>query len=312
MSTTGRDLVRRLRLLLVLATATTLALFFAYRGVHDDTVPLSTASTPGIRAVDTAKSALRQANAVVRETGAEGDTSGEFLTQVSVAQQSLALAASENVTGLAGRHDVQTVTGLIAVYSGWVERRGREPDGSPLRAAFLHYAEKVLGLEAEAGTEGDIMSRLDDLRGEQLAEARRQAAFPWQLWLGWCTVAVLYAALCGALLESQRYLRRRFRRPVQLRLLAATAVCAVGVPVLAWQTVSAHRAMTDSVFEVRVPPAAPEAIPEVADEVQGALANAGFWASLSDWILLGGAVVVALTLWGLWPRIAEYRFRGRR
>lgn len=178
MSTTGRDLVRRLRLLLVLATATTLALFFAYRGVHDDTVPLSTASTPGIRAVDTAQSALRQANAVVRETGAEGDTSGEFLTQVSVAQQSLALAASENVTGLAGRHDVQTVTGLIAVYSGWVERRGREPEGSPLRAAFLHYAEKVLGLEAEAGTEGDIMSRLDALRGEQLAEARRQAAFP--------------------------------------------------------------------------------------------------------------------------------------
>ncbi|MFG3249314.1 hypothetical protein [Streptomyces sp. NPDC048187] len=312
MSTTGPDLVRRLRLLLALTTATTLALFFAYRGVHDDTVPLSTASTPGIRAVDTARSALRQANDVVRQTGAERDTSGEFLTQVSVAQQSLALAASENVTGLAGRHDLQTVTGLIAVYSGWVERRGREPEGSPLRGAYLHYAEKVLGSQAEADTEGDIMSRLDALRAEQLAEARRQAAFPWQLWLGWSTVAVLYAALCGALLETQRFLRRRFRRPVQLRLLAATALCAVAVPVLAWQTLSVHRAMTDSVAGMRVPPTVPAAIPEAADEVRGALADAGFWASLSDWILLGGAVVVALTLWGLWPRIAEYRFRGRR
>ncbi|MEU9071075.1 hypothetical protein AB0D60_29770 [Streptomyces sp. NPDC048306] len=312
MSTTGRDLTRRLRLLLALATATTLALFFAYRGVHDDTVPLSTESAPGIRAVDTAQSALRQAHDVVRDTGAEGDTSGEFLTQISVAQQSLALAASENVTGLAGRHDVQTVTGLIAVYSGWVERGGREPDGSPLRAAFLHYAEKVLGLRAEAGTEGDIMSRLDALRGEQLAEARRQAAFPWQLWLGWCTVAVLYAALCGALLETQWFLRRRFRRPARLRLPAATVLCAFGVPLLAWQTLRTHRAMTDSVAEVRVPPAGPDAIPVVADEVQGALADARFWASLSDWILLGGAVVVALTLWVLWPRIALYRYRGQR
>ncbi|MFG2678654.1 hypothetical protein [Streptomyces sp. NPDC048392] len=312
MSTTGRDLTRRLRLLLVLATAATLALFFAYRGVHDDTVPLSTASAPGIVAVDTAQSALRQAHRVVRDSGAGGDTSGEFLTQISVAQQSLALAASENVTGLAGRHDVQTVTGLIAVYSGWVERRGREPDGSPLRAAYLHYAEKVLGLDAEPGTEGDIMSRLDSLRGEQLAEARRQAAFPWQLWLGWSAVAVLYAALCGALLETHRFLRRRFRRPLHPRLLAATAVCALGVPVLARNTVSAHRAMTGSVAEVRVPPADPDAIPEVADEVQSALADAGFWASLSGWILLGGVVVVALTVWGLWPWIAEYRFRGTR
>ncbi|MEV5455543.1 hypothetical protein AB0L31_37055, partial [Streptomyces sp. NPDC052535] len=138
------------------------------------------------------------------------------------------------------------------------------------------------------------------------------AAFPWQLWLGWCTVAVLYAALCGALLETQWFLRRRFRRPVRLRLPAATVLCAVGVPLLAWQTLRAHRAMTDSVAEVRVPPAGPDAIPVVADEVQGALADAGFWASLSDWILLGGAVVVALTLWVLWPRIALYRFRGQR
>ncbi|GAA3959716.1 hypothetical protein GCM10022384_10630 [Streptomyces marokkonensis] len=312
MSTTGRDLTRRLRLLLVLGTATTLVLFFAYRGVHDDTVPLSTASTPGILAVDTAQNAMREAHQVVRGSGPEGDISGEFHTRISVAQQSLALAASENVTGLAGRHDLQTVTGLIAVYSAWVERRGREPVDSPLRAAYLHYAEKVLGLKAEPGTDGDIESRLDDLRAEQLAEARRQAAFPWQLWLGWGAVAVLYAVLCGALLETQRFLRRRFRRPVQLRLLAATAVCALGVPVLAWYTLSAHRAMTGSLADVRVPHDDPDTIPDVADEVHGALADAGFWASLSDWVLLGGAVVVALTVWGLWPRIAEYRLRGPR
>jgi hypothetical protein len=310
-STTGRELTLRLRLLLALGAATTLVLFFAYRGVHDDTVPLSSSSAPGILAVDTAENALRKAHKVVRDSGPGGDMSGEFHTQISVAQQSLALAAAENVIGVEGRHDLQTITGLIAVYSSWVERWGQE-DQEALRAAYLYYAQQVLGFQEEDGTDGDVLSRLDALRGKQLDEAERQAAFPWQLWLGWSTVVVLYLALFLALLETQRYLRRRFRRPVQVRLLAATVVCALGVPVLAWTTRRAQLAMTGSVGEIRVPEADPDRIPLDADRVQEAMADAGFWASLSDGVLLGGAVVMALTVWGLWPRIAEYRFRGPR
>jgi hypothetical protein len=310
-STTGRELTLRLWLLLTLGAATTLVLFFAYRGVHDDTVPLSSSSAPGILAVDTAENALRTAHEVVRDSGPGGDMSGEFHTQISVAQQSLALAAAENVIGVEGRHDLQTITGLIAVYSSWVERWGQE-DQEALRAAYLYYAQQVLGFQEEDGTDGDVLSRLDALRGKQLDEAERQAAFPWQLWLGWSTVVVLYLALFLALLETQRYLRRRFRRPVQVRLLAATVVCALGVPVLAWTTRRAQLAMTGSVGEIRVPEADPDRIPLDADRVQEAMADAGFWASLSDGVLLGGAVVMALTVWGLWPRIAEYRFRGPR
>jgi hypothetical protein len=311
MSTTGRELTLRLRLLLALGAAATLVLFFAYRGVHDDTVPLSTSSTPGILAVDTAQNALRKAHEVVRDSGPEGDTSGEFHTQISVAHQSLALAASENIIGVEGRHDLQTITGLIAVYSGWVERWGQE-ENRALSAAYLYYAEQVLGLRSAPGTDGDVMSRLDALRGKQFAEAERQAAFPWQLWLGWSTVAVLCVALCLALLDTQRFLRRRFRRPVQPQLLTAAVVCALGIPVLGWNTLTAQRAMSDSVDEIRVPEENPDMIPQAADRVQDALADAGFWASLSAWVLLGGAVVMALTVWGLWPRIAEYRLRMPR
>jgi hypothetical protein len=312
-STTGPELTRRLRLLLVLGAATTLVLFLAYRSVHDDTVPLSSSSAPGILALDTAQNALRTAHEVVRDSGPAGDTSGEFHTQISVAQQSLALAAAENVIGVEGRHDLQTITGMIAVYSGWVERWGQE-DHEALSAAYLHYAEQVLGLRSAPGTDGDIMSRLDSLRGKQLAEAERQAAFPWQLWLGWSTVVVLYVALCRALVKTQGFVRGRFRRPVQPQLLAATVVCAVGVPVLGWFTLRAQLALTDSVDELRKVrvPAREDDIPEAADQVQGALADAGFWASLSDWVLLGGVVVMALTVWGLWPRIAEYRLRVPR
>ncbi|QIJ62290.1 hypothetical protein [Streptomyces sp. JB150] len=313
MSTTRQELVRRLRRLLALALATTCVLFVAYRGVHDDTVPLASSSTPGILAVDTARHAMRQAHEEIRDSGPEGDISGEFHTWTSVAHQSLALAASENVTGAKGRHDLQTITGLIAVYSAWVERWGQETDtGSPLRAAYLHYAERVLGLDSAPGTDGDVMSRLDALRAEQLAEAERQAAFTWQQALWWSAVAALYVALCLALLEAQRFLRRRFRKPVQLRLLAATGVCALGVPVLAWLTIEAHGAMADTLGWIRVRRQDPDLVPEVADNVERSLADAGLWSSLSDWVLWGGAVVMALTLWGLRPRIAEYRFRGTR
>ncbi|MER6343785.1 hypothetical protein ACWC10_00510 [Streptomyces sp. NPDC001595] len=312
MSTTRRDLTRRLRLLLALTAATTAVLFLAYRGVHDDTVPLAADSAPGILAVDTARNAMREAHEVVRDSGPRGATGGEFHTQVSVAQQSLARAAAEDVIGVEGRHDLQTITGLIAVYSGYVELWGREPDGSPLRAAYLVYAERVLGVGAGTPTGEDILSRLGDLRDKQLDEAGRQADFPWQLWLGWSTVLLLYVALCAALLETQRYVRRRFRRPVQLRLLAATVLCAAAVPVLAWLSRVAHDAMARSVTAISAPRTDSDDIPGVAGQVRHELGDAGFWASLSDWVLLGGAVVMALTAWGLWPRISEYRFRVPR
>ncbi|MFJ8942714.1 hypothetical protein ACIRG4_05420 [Streptomyces sp. NPDC102395] len=301
MNTTRRDLVRRLWLLLSLGAVTTLVLFGSYRGVHDDTVPLASSSTPGILAVDTAKNALRRAHAAVDGSGPAGDTTGEFHTQISVAHQSIAVAASEDVTGLADRHTLQTVTGLITVYSSWVERAGREADPS-LRGAYLDYARQG---------RDDIVERLDELRAQQLAVARRQASFPWPLWLGWGAVVVLSLTWCAALVEAQWYARRRFRDAVHPPLLAATVLCAGGVATLGWFTVRAHSAMADSVAELRTPRPAPE-IPQAGADVRRNLADAGLWASLSEWVLVAGVALMALTVAGLWPRIAEYRFRGPR
>ncbi|WP_105968732.1 hypothetical protein [Streptomyces geranii] len=308
MSTTGRDLTRRLRLLLALGAAATLVLFGAYRGVHDDTVPLASSSAPGILAVDTARNALGKAHQVVTRSGAvDDDTTGEFHTQISVAHQSLALAASENVTGLAGRHTLQTVTGLIAVYSGWVERLGKARHNPRLSAVYLHYANQVLG----PGTDGDIMSRLADLRDQKMAEAERQASFPEPLWLAWSAVLVLAVALCAALVEAQRFARRRFRHSVHPPLLAATVLCVAGVAVLSCFTLEAHRAMTGVLDQLRTPQPAGE-VAKVAGQVEAGMADAGFWAALSSWVLIGGVLMMALTVAGLWPRIAEYRFEGSR
>jgi hypothetical protein len=310
MSTTGRELVRGLRLLLALGVTTTLVLLFAYRGVHEDTVPLASSSAPGVLAVDTAHHALRAAHRAIRDGGPRGDLSSEFHTQVSVAHQSLAVAASKNVLGVAGRHDLQTVTGLISVYSHWVERWGKEEHGA-LGAAYLHYAEQVLGSRpVPAG--GDVMSRLAALRQGQLDEAERQAAFTRPLRLGWGAVAVLYCALLLVLLRTQRFHRRRFRRTVQPQLLVATALCALGVPALGWITLSAQRATAAALEEIRVPAGRPDGVPLAADRVQDLLARADRWQSLSDGVLFAGGAVVALAVWALWPRIAEYRWTGPR
>jgi hypothetical protein len=307
-STTARDLTRRLRRLLVLGTATTLVLFGAFRAVHHDAVGLATASAPGVLAVDTAKHALVQAGDSVPEDGLQDAGTGGFHTRISVAHQALALAASENVTGLSGRRTLQTVTGLISVYSGWVEQANREPDGSPLRGAYLLYAHQVLD---DPDSEEDIMGRLDALRGEQLAVAERQAAFGWPMRLTWAAAAVLTAALLGALLEAQRFARRRFRRPANPPLLAATALWAVGAVALARIVLGTHGDTAASVDLLRDGPTG-GGIAVAASGVEGRLADAGLWAALSDGVLVAGVALVALSAAGLLPRIAEYRHRERR
>lgn len=299
MSTTGRDLRRRLWLLLTLGAVTTFVLFGAYRGVHDDTVSLSSSSAPGILAVDTARSAMEKAHVDVGNGAI-----GAFNIQISVAHQSIALAASENVAGLEGHHKLQTITGLITVYSGLVQRSGQEP---ALRDVYLHYAEQVL--KGEEGSEAAILSRLDDLRADQVKVAERQASFPWSLWLAWSAVLVLCLVLCAALVEAQVFARRRFRGAVDPPLLAATLLCAAGVAVLGWFTLRAQTAMDGSLGQLRK---RSDDIPQVAEHVKEHMANADFWAALSNWVLVGGAVLMALTVMGMWPRISEYRFRETR
>lgn len=305
MSTTARSLNRRLWLLLALGAATALALFGSYRGVHDDAVSLAASSSPGVLAVDTTRYALELARDAVPESGPEDAATGDFHTRISVAHQSLALAASENVTGLSGRRTIQTVTGLIAVYSGWVEQANQEPSDSPLRSVYLHYANSVFDAP---GTTEDIVGRLGQLRKDQLAEAERQASLDPPLRLGWSAVPFLFLALGGVLAETQRFSRRRFRRTVNPPLFAATVLWTTGTAVLGWISLRTHDAMAKTVAELREPLTG-DGIPEAGARVDGYLANVGFWASLPTWILIGGAILMALTAAGLLPRMSEYRFR---
>jgi hypothetical protein len=307
-STTARDLSRRLRLLLALGTAATFALFIVYRGVHSDAVPLSSSSAPGVFAVDTATYALKEAQQGAAQ-GAAGN--GDFQIQIAVANGSLALAASDDVTQLRGRQTLQTVVGLIVVYTGWIEQANQEQDGSPLQIAYLHYAESVLGYGTAKPPVESVLGRLDELRGRQMQVVTRQTSFGWALWLGWSVALVLCLTFCAALVEAQRFSRQCFRRRWNRPLAAATVLLVAGVAVLTLFTWRTHAGMAHSGALMERPQVA-DHIPEAGVNVAGRMAGAGFRAAVTDWIPAGGALLIMLVLAGLMPRINEYRFRSSR
>ncbi|MFF4488706.1 hypothetical protein ACFY0F_19790 [Streptomyces sp. NPDC001544] len=300
-STTARELTLRHRLLLGLSAALTLALFLSYEGVHGDADPLRTDSAPAVLAIDTAHFALTNADDEARSRTPSID---EMQTQISVASQSLAAAAADVVGGASGRQTLNTVTGLIAGYTANVYKALGEPDGSPLRRAYLHYARSMLR-DKDTG----ILPRLETLQKRQLALVNSQTRFGWSLWLGWSVALLLVLTLAAALLETQVFLRRRFHRRYSRPLLAAGALLGGGTVTLVLFTLWTHQGMADT--RHRLPGGHGSDIPEVGRQVADHLANTGFRAAAAVWILIGGIVLMALTDSVLRRHLNDYRFVPR-
>jgi hypothetical protein len=300
-STTAQDLTIRHRLLLALSALLTLSLFLSYEGVHGDANPLRTSSAPAVLSLDTALYALGQAE---QDAGAATPTS-DFQKQISVAAQSLAAAAGDDVGGPAGRQALQTVAGLITVYAVKVHQAQQQPAGSVLREAYLSYATSIL---TDNGS--GIQARLKVLQRQQRAAVHRQTAFGPLLWLGWSLTLLLSLTLAAALLETQLFLRRRFRRRYNRGLLAAGALLAAGLTVTLLFTLWTHAGMADTRHLLDRPLSGP-AITDAGRHTASYLAHTGFRAAAAGWILIGGVLLMALAETGLRRHIDEYRFRPR-
>ncbi|MFR9788224.1 hypothetical protein ACL07V_06050 [Streptomyces sp. MB22_4] len=300
-STTAHDLAVRHRLLLVLSGLLTLSLFLSYEGVHGDANPLRTSSAPAVLSIDTALYALGQAE---RDAGAATPTS-DFQKQISVAAQSVAAAAGDDVGGSSGRQALQTVAALITVYAVKVQQARLQPEGDVLRQAYLSYATSIL---SDPGS--GILARLKVLREQQRAAVHRQTSFGPLLWSGWAATLLLALALAGCLLETQLFLRRRFRRRYNRGLLAAGALLAAGLAVTLLFTVWTQRGMTDT-RRLLDRPLAGRQLTDAGRATAAYLADTGLRASAAGWILIGGILVMALAETGLRRHIDEYRFRPR-
>lgn len=312
MSSTGRDLRNRLLLLLALALAATVALFCAYRAVHTDAVPLASSTSSGVLELDTAKDALLQAQAAaVQDAASDRAGTGDFHTQMSVADQGVTLAAADDVTGPSGRLAVQTVTSLMSGYGGWVELAAQERAGTLLHDTYMRNAEVMLGSPADSTDRASVMGRINQLQQEQLAVVDRQAAFGWELWLRWSLAAALVLALAAALAEAQGFLRARFRRRWNRWLGGAFTLLAAGTALLAAFTWRTHRGLFHSRALLHRSLTGP-AISGAESGVARQMAGTGLRAATTDWILVGGLVLMALIGAALWPRFNEYRARAPR
>lgn len=305
-SATLRELTRWRLALLLLTVLTTVALHHAYQGVHADAGPLRTSSAPGILAVDTAMNALADADSGVALE--QGSAAGDFQTNLSVADQSLARAAAADVTGLPGRQTIQTVTGLISTYSDWIEDALGQPAHPVLQKAYLRYARDMLGTPRAKGSAADatIMGRLTELRAQQEDVLRRQSRFGPLLWAEWSVAAVSALALAVLFAGAHAYSGARFRRRWNPALALGVLLAAGGAAVLAVFTALTQAALSDARDRVTAALAEDE-IPTAGAAVAARLAGTGFRAAAGDWIWAGGLVLAALVLLGLQPRVNEYR-----
>ncbi len=316
MSTTKRDLIRRLRRLLVLGLVFCVVLVASYRGVHDDAVPLAGATAPAVLAVDTAQHALVQAQADA-EQGAAG--TGDFQTRTSVASLSLALAASENVTGTPGRQTLQTVAGLLSVYLSWVQRANAEQPGSPLRTAYLGYAKDTLG---STSTNAGIMGTLAGLQEQQMKVVDRQTGFGplrWLLWAGWAAVLVSGLAVLWALWKTHSFLRGRFKHRWNRPLLAAGTLLLLGTAALARTTWLAARHLAAARTALTRPYTGhgtggagddgADGIRTAGARVAGLLRGSGTHAALTSAVVAGAVLLLGLMVAAVLPRILEYPSR---
>lgn len=301
MSTTRTDLLARRRLLWVATAAATVMLMWAYWGVQGPAAPLRRQSVPAVLAVDTARSALKNAGVDTRTTGG----AGEFQKEISVVYQSLAQAPVAELTGRPGEQTQRTLIGLVTVYTGLVEKAQDQPAGSVLHEAYLSYADSVLNAKPTG-----LIARLDDLQKNQLRVADGQAAFGWTLWLRWGAGIVLCAVLPALLLEAQGFLRRRFRRRYNAWLLAGMLlVCVCPLMVLfAWQT---HRALHGATTVLAGRPTGTginATAVTVQDDLRGTIWRASaFWA-----VPAAGAGLALAVQGGFQARLRDYGTAPRR
>ncbi|MEH1167293.1 hypothetical protein V6V47_18100 [Micromonospora sp. CPCC 205539] len=229
-STTRRTLVR-LRGWLLAATAVALIASLAvFLGVARTADSAAQRSVPAILASYDAQDALRSAHAAaVRNLAGGVQVLGgpgvEYQRQIAGAGQYLTLLAENNAAGEDGTRDIQTIEALLVTYTGLIGQADARYRDASLRALG------VAALRDAADLLGDILGKLDDLRGKQLRVLDEQGDNGWTSML---TVAVwlLPLLVLGVLLvRVQAYLTHRFRRAMNLPLLLAT-VATVGMAVL--------------------------------------------------------------------------------
>jgi hypothetical protein len=224
-STTRRKLWALLTVLLV-ATITVFATsLVVFTRVHDTARSVHTRTAPAILGLANARAALVRADSAAIGSFRTGEARlagpGEaFQNQITIASQSLTRVAENNMAGEVGSSRLQLVDGLLATYTrqvGQADAQFRQPGAETLGVADLWGASRLLHREQTG-----LLAQLDSLLDAQKAALDGQLSASS---MGPGTILALLVPLFGLLallVVAQVVLYRRFRRMVNLWLVAAT------------------------------------------------------------------------------------------
>ncbi|GAA1104409.1 hypothetical protein GCM10009579_71700 [Streptomyces javensis] len=285
------------------------ALLAGYYGVSRNSKAVTDRSTPAIlqvaAAIDALDASYDEAERSISSPTAEFEgLNEEYRNKLSTAKQSLAQVSKSTIGGESARGSLRTAAALVTSYGDTVEQAYATRDNPTLRDAYLGYADSILRHNS------GILHRLKEVQKRQFDVLDDQTSFGWLLaFAWWLLVPGLFLTLAALLVHTQRFLRRRFRRLVNPWLAAATALLVALLPlaVFTYQTQdrleSARTSLTNSKIGRTGGP--------TARKVARTMRNAHWQAGAVGWIPVGGAVLAALIVVGLQPRIDEYRFQSR-
>jgi hypothetical protein len=210
----------------MIATVSLLATsFWLFQGVHETVTAAGSTAMPAIMEVSNAQRALAAADRAAIEAFPEDSATAalpaelEYKEQIQIAGLNLAQAAEDNAADGAG---LQLAQGLLVAYTDLIEqaREHYQRRDRALGATYLWYASHLL----HGG--GGILEVLDGFREQQRSWLRQRFPSTWPMRaaaIGWAASLLVLLVLLGT---TQLFLRRRFRRLLNLRLLAATALVA--------------------------------------------------------------------------------------
>jgi len=163
------------------------------------------------------------ANAFLASGAQNSEPRQRYQRDIALATHDLEQAAEHNTAGSQAGRDLQAVNAAVAEYTGLVEAaRANDRQGFPVGAAYLRAASRLMHQPGDG-----ILARVDALAAVNSSNASAGYA---SLWYAAALLGVFFAfgaLLFALLLSTQGFVRQRFRRRRNNRLMIATALLAL-------------------------------------------------------------------------------------
>jgi nitrate reductase gamma subunit len=204
--------------------------WYFYHDIHSTIETVHTRTAPAQLEAAAARAALAEADSLALKSFQSGEAQldgpgDQYQNKIAMASQSLAQVAENNMAGETGSQQLQLVEGLLVAYTGWIEQADvyyRQDPASLLATTDLWYASRLLH-----APDTGILAQLDALLKAQQEAMDNELAHGPNMFFRAVLLALPIAVLFVILLLAQRFLRRTFRRSVNVPLALSTVLLAV-------------------------------------------------------------------------------------